>query len=125
MKFDVLLLPGMKRAVRHARQWLEDVLGLHPALTDATLCMSELVSNALLYTESGRDGQIRVEVSHSERIVRIEVIDDGGATSVPHLATADEAATCGRGLLIVSFLATSWGVKERGEGHAVWFEIRP
>jgi hypothetical protein len=25
----------------------------------------------------------------------------------------------------VSFLATSWGVKERGKGHAVWCEIHP
>lgn len=123
VRFDALLLPGMDRAAGHARRWLHDVLGKHPALDDAALCMSELVTNALRYTESGRDGQIRVEVCHSATFVRIEVIDDGDSGSVPHLVTADETDVCGRGLLIVSFLATSWGVTQRDKGHAVWFEM--
>ncbi|MFG2085912.1 MULTISPECIES: ATP-binding protein [unclassified Spirillospora] len=123
LRFDALLLPGMDRAAGHARRWLRDVLGEHPALDDAALCLSELVTNALRYTESGRDGQVRVEVSHSEDAVRVEVIDDGGATSVPHLAAVDETDVCGRGLRIVAFLTTSWGVAHRDKGHAVWFEI--
>lgn len=124
LRFDTLLLPGMDRAAGHARRWLQDVLGDHPALDDAALCLSELVTNALRYTKSGKDGQVRVEVSHSPQIVRVEVIDDGGAASVPHLAMAGETDVCGRGLLIVAFLSTSWGVGRRDEGHAVWFEIQ-
>ncbi|TYB44837.1 ATP-binding protein [Actinomadura chibensis] len=123
LKFDALLLPGMDRAAGHARQWLRDVLGDHPALDDAAVCMSELVTNALRHTDSGPDGQIRVEVGHSERVVRVEVVDDGGGASVPHLALVGETAVCGRGLLLVSFLTADWGVERRGKGHAVWFEI--
>lgn len=123
LKFDALLLPGMDRAGGHARRWLRDVLGEHPAFDDAALCMSELITNAVRHTGSGRDGQVRVEVSHSEQIVRIEVIDDGDATSVPHLATVDESDVCGRGLRLVTFLATDWGAIRRDKGHAVWFEI--
>ncbi|TMQ91623.1 ATP-binding protein [Actinomadura soli] len=124
LRFDALLLPGMDRASGHARRWLHDLLGEHPALGDASLCMSELITNALRYTESGRDGQIQVEVGHSEKVVRVTVIDDGGAETVPHLARVDEMAEGGRGLIIVAFLAASWGVERRGEGHAVWFEVR-
>ncbi|MFB4307507.1 ATP-binding protein [Actinomadura sp. GTD37] len=114
----------VSRAAGHARGWLRDVLGDHPVLDDASLCLSELVTNALRYTESGKDGQIRVEVTHSDELVRVEVIDDGGSNTVPHLATVDEMDVCGRGLRIVAFLATDWGVSERDEGHAVWFEMR-
>ncbi len=100
------------------------MLGDHPALDDASLCMSELVTNAARYTESGKDGQIRVEVSHSDELVRVEVIDDGGSTTVPHLAETGEMDICGRGLRIVAFLSARWGVTRRAEGHAVWFEMR-
>lgn len=124
LKFDALLFPGMDRASGHARRWLCDVLGDHPALDDASLCMSELITNALRYTESGRDGQIRVEVGYSEKVVRVTVIDDGGAESVPRLARVGEMAEGGRGLIVVAFLSASWSVERRGDGHAVWFEIR-
>ncbi|MFF4235479.1 ATP-binding protein [Actinomadura geliboluensis] len=123
VRFDVLLLPGMARAAGHARRWLQDVLGDHPALDDAALCMSELVTNAVRYTKSGKGGQIRVEVTYSDELVRIDVIDDGGAETVPHLATADEMDICGRGLRIVAHMAGDWGVAQRAEGHAVWFEM--
>ncbi|MFF0517947.1 ATP-binding protein [Actinomadura nitritigenes] len=125
MRFDALLLPGMDRAVGHARRWLRDVLGLeHPCLDDAALCMSELLTNALRYTESGRDGQVRVEVTYSARTVRMEVIDDGRAATVPHVAEAAELDVTGRGLLIVASIAKAWGMEPRSEGHAVWFELR-
>ncbi|TDD76227.1 ATP-binding protein [Actinomadura darangshiensis] len=123
VRFDALLLPGMERAAGHARRWLRDVLGAHPCLDDAALCMSELVANAVRYTRSGKGGQILVEVSYSERYVRIEVVDDGGSETVPHLAETDETAICGRGLRIVAYTAGAWGVTPRGEGQAVWFEL--
>lgn len=122
-KFDTILMPGMERAAGHAREWLQDVLGEHPTLSDASLCMTELITSALRYTESGRDGQIRVEVKYSGRFVRIEVVDDGGSATVPRLASVDEMGVSGRGLLIVAFLATAWGADRRDKGHSVWFEM--
>ncbi|MCP9955176.1 ATP-binding protein [Actinomadura madurae] len=123
VRFDALLLPGVERAAGHARRWLRDILDGHPCLDDASLCLSELVTNALRYTDSGRGGQILVEVSHSDLSVRIEVVDDGGAATVPHLAVPGETAIGGRGLRIVAFLSSGWGVVRRAKGHAVWFEI--
>ncbi|MDL4821516.1 ATP-binding protein [Actinomadura opuntiae] len=123
-RFDALLLPGMDRAVGHARRWLRDVLGReHPCMDDAALCMSELLTNALRYTESGRDGQIRVEVAYSARTVRIEVIDDGRAATAPHVAEAAELDVSGRGLRIVASIAKDWGTEPRGDRRAVWFEL--
>ncbi|MFA1543042.1 ATP-binding protein [Actinomadura monticuli] len=101
-----------------------EVHGRDPRAADASLCLSELVTNAPRYTESGKDGQIRVEVTRSNELVRVEVIDGGGSKTVPRLATVDEMDVCGRGLRIVAFLAADWGVIERDEGHAVWFEMR-
>lgn len=81
------------------------------------------MTNALRYTESGRGGQVLVEVSHSVRFVRIEVVDDGGSPTVPHLAETGETAIRGRGLRIVAFLAGDLGIVQRAKGHAVWFEM--
>jgi anti-sigma regulatory factor (Ser/Thr protein kinase) len=114
----------MDRAVGHARRWLRDVLGReHPCMDDAALCMSELLTNALRYTESGRDGQIRVEVTYSARTVRIEVIDDGRTATVPRVTEAAELDVSGRGLRIVASIAKDWGTEPRGKGRAVWFEL--
>ena len=65
LKFDAFLLPGMDRAAGHARRWLRDVLGEHPAFDDAALCMSELITNAVRH--------VRHEVAHIEWLRRLEV----------------------------------------------------
>lgn len=125
MRFEAIRIPGAERAVSHVRRWCLDQLGDdHPVLDDALLCLSELVTNAMRYTDSGQGGQVHVELGFSERAVRVEVLDDGGSTTVPCLADVDEAGVSGRGLRIVSFLASAWGAERRGRGHAVWFELR-
>ena len=62
---------------------------------------------------------VRAAMRHGNR-VRVEVEDQGGPWIRP--AFADDQH--GRGLLIVSQLASDWGIS--GDGHAgwtVWFEI--
>ena len=36
-----------------------------------------------------------------------------------------EAATSGRGLLMIEALSARWGVEPRGDGKAVWCEFGP
>jgi L-ascorbate metabolism protein UlaG (beta-lactamase superfamily) len=60
----------------------------------------------------------------SDGPAKMGLIDDGGSTTVPHLAETGERDVCGRGLRIVAFLSAGWGVTRRAEGHAVWFELR-
>jgi anti-sigma regulatory factor (Ser/Thr protein kinase) len=129
MRFEALVVPGVERAVAGLRRRLRDLLGAgHPALEDAELCLSELTTNALRYTDSGRGGQVRVELSITGRSVRVEVVDDGGAATVPHLRAGGHGGSepdseSGRGLWIVAELSAQWGAQRRGRGFVVWFLI--
>src|SRR4051812_30306999 len=122
---EVLLVPGIERAVRHVRQWLRDLLDPDdPVLDDLLVCCSEIVTNAVRYTDSGRDGQVRIELVPSAELVHLSVIDEGGARTVPHLVTGDGTAESGRGLRIVDACADEWGAKPYGKGLSVWVLFR-
>lgn len=125
----MLRLPVHPHAPMVARTHLRQVGGDLPAdvLEDATLAVSELVSNAVRYAA----GDIRLVVSVLPEAVRIEVHDDGEALvrSPPAgggLPPVDESAEHGRGLIIVSALATRWGATDAvpPPGKKVWLEIR-
>jgi anti-sigma regulatory factor (Ser/Thr protein kinase) len=119
---EALVVPGIERAVSHVRRWLRDLVGAeHPAFDDAAVCLSELLTNALRHTDSGRGGRMRVELAFDEKRLRVAVTDDGCAATVPHIRDAPDES--GRGLRIVEAYADAWGVQRRGPGHAVWFAI--
>jgi anti-sigma regulatory factor (Ser/Thr protein kinase) len=122
-RFEVMLFPGVPRVVSAARHVLGDLLGEnHPALDDAQVCQSELITNALRYTDSGQDGgQVRIEVEYDRKHTTVRVVDDGGSPTVPHVK--DEPDESGRGLAIVEALAMTWGVRQIGVKTAVWFTI--
>jgi anti-sigma regulatory factor (Ser/Thr protein kinase) len=122
-RFEVMLFPGVPRIVSAARNVLSDILGDdHPSLDDAKICQSELITNALRYSDSGNDGgQVRVEVEYDKAHTTVRVVDDGGSGTFPCLTEgADES---GRGLAIVENLAETWGVRRIGAKTAVWFTI--
>jgi hypothetical protein len=114
-------------AVAETRRLLRDSLRLWgvPALVDTTeLLATELLTNALQHTPGGAvltatlspgpDHRLRVEVQDS--LVR-------RPRPVPRQRAAEQG-TSGRGLLLVEALADSWGVRMRGTGKAVWFELK-
>src|SRR4051812_47784678 len=75
-RLEVMVVPGTPRAVGAVRRCLRDLLGpWHPALDGVLLCQSEIMTNALRHTGSGRDGHIRVEVAISVRGIRLEITD--------------------------------------------------
>jgi anti-sigma regulatory factor (Ser/Thr protein kinase) len=96
---------------------------------DLELVIGELTGNASRFCR-GRIG-MRLEV-HRDR-VRLEVVDDGSGTESLHLkapsAAPDTDAESGRGLVIVSALAQSWGADRTttsvagGNGTKVWAEL--
>jgi anti-sigma regulatory factor (Ser/Thr protein kinase) len=122
-RLEGMLVPGVERAVGDVRRWLRGILDGDPRLYDCTLCATELMTNALRYTDSGRGGRILVKVLASPGRVRVEVTDDGGARSVPHLCDPDALEVCGRGLRIVDAMSTEWGVERANPGHRVWFAL--
>lgn len=90
-------------------------------IEDATLLVSELVTNGVKY---GGDGEIRLEIEADDDRLRAEIVDQGSGFAPEtranrHMQLSDEG---GWGLHLVETLADDWGVHE-GSTH-VWFELR-
>ncbi|GAA0977811.1 hypothetical protein GCM10009555_039610 [Acrocarpospora macrocephala] len=95
----------------------------------AVLLVSELVSNALRHSDSGRDpdGKITVQVADVDGHLHISVLDQGSASSVPYLVPDSGGGRGSRfGLRIVAEFASEWGHEYYGEGRRmVWFDLAP
>jgi len=112
--------PADAAQIREARRFLAGILGDLPTADEAVLCLSELATNATLHSRSGNGGHFTVRVELHGQHLRVAVQDQGGPWASPN--STDERH--GRGLLIVSHLASTWG----RDGHAdvgwnVWFEM--
>ena len=107
---------------REARRFLGTILDGRANADDALLCLSELVTNATMHSNSRHaGGQITVRVQlHGSRL-RVEVTDQGG----PWIAhPSDPAGLHGRGLVILSRLAHTWGrIGNPSAGWTAWFEM--
>jgi anti-sigma regulatory factor (Ser/Thr protein kinase) len=90
-------------------------------LEDATLLVSELVTNAVRHALRAGIPEIELRLKLDPERVRVVVSDPGaGFVAEPRLPTASESS--GWGLYLVDRIADRWGVitKDRSE---VWFEI--
>jgi anti-sigma regulatory factor (Ser/Thr protein kinase) len=111
-------------AASQARAVISDQLG--PAvstkvLEDATLLVSELVTNAVRHAPSAGSPEVELRLKVDDERVRVVVSDPGaGFVAGPRLPTAADGS--GWGLYLVDRIADRWGVirKDRNE---VWFEI--
>lgn len=95
---------------------------------DVLLCVSELVTNALLHgVPPGR--LFLLFLRYDGRVLRVEVHDSG--PGVPRTVDGGKGRNGwdegGRGLLLVAALSDEWGVRGREPGKAVWceFTLRP
>jgi anti-sigma regulatory factor (Ser/Thr protein kinase) len=121
-----LTVPGEPEQVSRARWFVTRTLadaGLPGVDSDAaTLLTSELVTNAVLHTESGRPGgSVRVVVLGLPDGVLVEVTD-GGSASAP-VVKADPFAGEGQGLYLVQQMASQWGYRRDQGGTTVWFHL--
>ena len=107
------------QTVRAARGVLGGFEGEFPSrrLYDASLCLTELVTNAIQHSSARGDLELTLVVD-GERL-RVEVVDPGGGFVPGPSGKGDEG---GWGLVIVDRLADRWGV-EPGERTLVWFEM--
>jgi anti-sigma regulatory factor (Ser/Thr protein kinase) len=112
----VLTIPRTKDAPREARESVRGIAG--PRSEDATLLVSELVTNAVMH---GAGGPMTLFVDRDDEKVRFTVSDAGGGPLPVMREAADAGADGGHGLRIVDALADRWGV-ERGSTR-VWFEL--
>ncbi|MGI5517700.1 SpoIIE family protein phosphatase [Streptomyces sp. CA-106131] len=111
------------RGVQRTRQFLCGCLdGWHlaPLSDSAEVLASEVVTNALVHGDSDVDVCLRRYADH----LRVEVRDsDPHPAMLVDLGSDEDKAEGGRGLLIVSALASSWGNSPSGRGKTVWFEM--
>lgn len=111
--------PGCPEEVRAARRFVAKSLNGCPAANDAILLVSELATNAIAHSTSGRGGGFTVTVIHRVGDVRVEVADQGGTWAPGESGRSEN----GRGLLVVFTLARACGVTGGDAGRVVWFEL--
>ncbi|MEU5225316.1 ATP-binding protein [Streptomyces toyocaensis] len=87
--------------------------GLEPLVDDATLIVSELVTNAI---QHGNGLQVTFTMTVRSGFLHLAVHDE--TPSRPVVCDADKDAEHGRGLFLVEFLATAhggtWGISDAG-----------
>jgi anti-sigma regulatory factor (Ser/Thr protein kinase) len=89
----------------------------HPRLDDLLLCLSEVVTNAVLHAGP----PIHVSGDLVDTKVRVEVRD--GSKAAPVQRRPAHSSPTGRGLNLLDTLASAWGVEITRSGKTVWFEI--
>ncbi|MEU6015280.1 ATP-binding protein [Streptomyces sp. NPDC047515] len=116
-----------RRAVPLVRQFVREALvdwACESRADDVLLCVSELVTNALLHgVPPGRGFRVHLYLKPADDVLRVEVHDSGDGEVRPVVADPASDAEGGRGLLLVAALADKWGVGERNPGKVVWCEF--
>lgn len=115
-------------AVPRSRAIVRDLLRewqLETMSDDVTLLLSELMTNAVQAARSG-DGQAsRAFVAATVRLtataVLLEVWDANPAP--PVVQEVDVTSGCGRGLLMIEYLSSTWGHHPADGGKVVWCEL--
>ncbi|MER5386398.1 SpoIIE family protein phosphatase [Streptomyces sp. NPDC002688] len=107
-------------AVSEARARVERQLaswGLEQHSFTTTLVVSELVTNAVRYS----DGPIEVRLILEDTAIVCEVTDD--SSTAPHLRHAEEVDEGGRGLYLTWQVSRRWGTRPEARGKTIWAEI--
>ena len=123
--------PGQPGQVSAARRWLAQMIDGFAAMDEVLLACSELATNAIMHSDSGQPGgQFTVRLAIRQDIVRVEVLDQGGAGPGRHQVPGGEgghfedSSQCGRGLTIVAAITDAWGMAGDHGGRTTWCEIR-
>jgi anti-sigma regulatory factor (Ser/Thr protein kinase) len=100
---------------RHLQSWgVED-----EQTATAQLCVSELVTNAVIHTGTGPAVTVRLD----DDCILVLVSDHGGHGAVRQPEEAQPDDISGRGLTLVDALSTTWSAERNADGTTVWFEL--
>jgi anti-sigma regulatory factor (Ser/Thr protein kinase) len=110
-------------AVSEARRFLRGTLhdwDVDEETADtAVLCLSELVTNAVIHSHAG----CSVRVQLDDGVLTVTVRDSGRADAQTVEELEDSLQVHGRGLQVVEVLASRWGYELDLDGTTVWFEL--
>jgi anti-sigma regulatory factor (Ser/Thr protein kinase) len=116
-----LVLTDSGNSVRQAREVTARLLArwgcAGGCVDDAVLVVSEMVTNAVRH---GR-GRVRLRLHWADGHLRVEVRD--ASARLPKLLPPSPTAERGRGLRIVSRLASRWGSARLRDGKVVWVDL--
>jgi serine phosphatase RsbU (regulator of sigma subunit)/anti-sigma regulatory factor (Ser/Thr protein kinase) len=117
--------PANLASASAARRFVRDALrgwGAAEAVDDAVLLTSELVTNAVIHAGT----PVEVICQLAGTAIQVDVVDGAPAQKLPatdQTMVGDWARTNGRGLLLPSELAGTWGVTYGTETKTVWFRL--
>jgi anti-sigma regulatory factor (Ser/Thr protein kinase) len=118
-----LELPGTTAAPSVARLFIRNLCaewGATSVCDVAELLSSELVTNAVIHARSA----VELEAAYDDKSnLRIDVYDRSPGVVDSEPSQASDGAEGGRGLAIVSRLASRWGVETLAQGKRVWFTL--
>jgi anti-sigma regulatory factor (Ser/Thr protein kinase) len=115
-----LALASSTDAPKQARQAISELLarsGRTDLGADATVLVSELVTNAVLHA----GGPITIS-AYLDSTLRVEV-HDTDTHPLPALRRPSASDKTGRGLHLVDLLADRWAIVPTPTGKTIWFEI--
>jgi anti-sigma regulatory factor (Ser/Thr protein kinase) len=117
-------LPEDTTAPREARRFLTRTLQGWVVEEDtidvARLCVSELVTNAVIHTGTAAELTLALDADFVTVLVR----DGGGVgTARPRTSDPDPLTVSGRGLTLVDAMSTAWAAERGADGTTVWFEV--
>lgn len=116
-------VPGDAAGVGDARRFLRRALDgwdVDPEASDtAVLCLSELVTNAVIHADSG----CAVHVLLEDDVLTVTVRDHGSPNGASGEPLEEPLRVHGRGLQLVEALAPRWGSERDTAGTTVWFAL--
>src|ERR1035438_8694176 len=115
------VFPGNERQLGQLRRWLESLLPECLARDDVAYVATELGTNAVRHTASGRGGWFALEITWHRSVVRVAVADGGAPSGLQVVGDPDDEH--GRGLLVVAGLSARTGVCGDHRGRLVWADV--
>lgn len=115
-----LVLSAEPSSVAEGRQFVREVLnewGMVSFREAVVLVASELITNALLHTDSPPT----IELLLTRSGLRLQIEDESGMQ--PRRRSYAVDATTGRGMLLVESMTARWGTEPVPGGKVVWCEF--
>lgn len=115
-------LPATPEAAGRARGMVRDLLtksGVTAVLDDALLVVSELATNAVRYGSSPISLHLALDDEHL-----LIAVQDGHPSDLPYPKVLTQTEPDGRGMHLVSAMASRWGWDRTVHSKVVWAEIR-
>lgn len=112
-----MTLPARPASVGAARRFLVEMLeawDLQGLEYDASVVLSELVTNAVLHART----EVGVRLTCEGSVLRLEVSD--GSPKLPVTKRLNPTAATGKGLVLIEALSTEWGVRPEPDGKTIW-----